>query len=168
VLPGLTHRFLNLCHTVLSDLPQTAETTCFDALEVSTLQLVGKLVATKLWSPGRGGHRLSWLERSLCRARGTASSEDRAASSCLFLPEPGALAGLCCWLELAQKTGTLRGLFEENLNIFPSLKPSVCWSNYIAYTPQIVCVQLMADPLTKLEEESRSALVQQGAEFITQ
>lgn len=68
---------------------------------------------------------------------------------------------LCCWLELAQKTMTLRGLFEGNLNIILSLtKPSIRWSVYIAYTQQIVFVQLMADPLTKLGEESSSAFVQ--------
>ena len=57
---------------------------------------------------------------------------------------------------------TLRGLFEGNLNIILSLtKPSVCWSNYIACTQQIVFLQLMADPLAKLGEESSSAFVQQ-------
>lgn len=69
-------------------------------------------------------------------------------------------SALCCWLELAQKTMTLRGLFEGNLNIIlSSTKPSIRWSDYIAYTQQIVFVQLMADPLAKLGEESSSAFV---------
>ena len=58
---------------------------------------------------------------------------------------------------------TLRGLFEGNLNIILSLtKPSVCWSNYIACTQQIVFLQLMADPLAKLGGRKQQRLCAAG------
>lgn len=73
---------------------------------------------------------------------------------------PLAASALCCWLELAQKTMTLKRLFEGNLSIILNLSnPSVCWSGDTAYAQLMVFVQLMADPLTKLGEESRRAFV---------
>lgn len=66
----------------------------------------------------------------------------------LISPWASSSVGLClwlfvrCWLELAQKTMTVRGLFEGNLNLILILsltKPSVCWRNYIAYTQQSLC-----------------------------
>lgn len=110
------------------------------------LKAMGKLVAKKLMSSGRWGFGFAQdlasctrpaapqAPRVLCPPGPEAGLLPAARFSCspggFVLP---AASALCCWLELAQKTMTLKGLFEGNLSIILNLSnPSVCWSSDIA------------------------------------